>query len=54
MRMTIEMLTKHNPKGLDAFVNPDDFSKLINAQRLFGGQCIKHHENCCCKCGVRK
>ena len=51
---TIKMLTKHNPKGLDAFLNPDDFSKLINAQRLFGGQCIKHHESCCCKCGVRK
>lgn len=32
---TIKMLTKHNPKGLDAFVNPDDFSKIINGQRLY-------------------
>jgi len=32
---TIKMLTKHNPKGLDAFTNPDDFSKIINAQRLY-------------------
>ncbi|MHC4659294.1 MAG: RluA family pseudouridine synthase [Planctomycetota bacterium] len=31
---TIKMLTKHNPKGLDAFVNPDDFLKIINTQRL--------------------
>lgn len=30
----IKMLTKHNPKGLDAFNDPDDFSKIINAQRL--------------------
>jgi 23S rRNA pseudouridine1911/1915/1917 synthase len=34
---TIKMLTKHNPKGIDALLNPDDFSKIINAQRLFGG-----------------
>ena len=27
---TIKMLTKHNPKGLDAFLNPDDFSDIIN------------------------
>jgi len=33
----IKMLAKHNPKGLDAFVNPDDFSNIINTQRLFGG-----------------
>ena len=31
---TIKMLTKHNPNGLEAFINPDDFSKIINAQRL--------------------
>jgi len=32
---TIKMLTKHNPNGLDAFTNPDDFSKIINVQRLY-------------------
>jgi len=32
---TLKMLTKHNPKGLDAFSNPDDFSKIINARRLY-------------------
>jgi len=26
---TIKMLTKHNPKGLDAFFNPDDFTKIV-------------------------
>jgi len=31
---TIKMLTKHNPKSLDAFINPNDFSKIINAQKL--------------------
>ncbi len=31
---TIKMLTKHNPKGLDAFANPDDFAKIMNAQEL--------------------
>ena len=31
---TIKMLTKHNPKGADAFVNPDDFSRIINTQGL--------------------
>ena len=31
---TIKMLTKHNPKGPDAFINPDDFATIINAQRL--------------------
>ena len=30
---TIKMLAKHNPKGLDAFVNLDDFSKIINTQK---------------------
>lgn len=33
---TIKMLTKHNSKGPDAFVNPDDFSKITNAQELWG------------------
>ncbi len=32
---TIKMLTKHNPKGLDAFVNPEDFSRIIDTQRLY-------------------
>jgi len=32
---TIKMLTKHNPKGLDAFTDHDDFSKIINARRLY-------------------
>jgi len=31
---TIKMLTKYNPKGLDAFLDPDDFSKIINARKL--------------------
>jgi len=31
----LKMLTKYNPKGLDAFVNPDDFFKIINTQRLY-------------------
>ncbi|HCO96809.1 MAG TPA: RNA pseudouridine synthase [Phycisphaerales bacterium] len=31
---TIKMLTKYNPKGLDAFTNPDDFSSILNTQRL--------------------
>ena len=32
---TIKMLTKHNPKGPDAFTDPDNFSKIINARRLY-------------------
>lgn len=32
---TIKMLTKHNPNGLDAFTDPDNFSKIINARRLY-------------------
>jgi 23S rRNA pseudouridine955/2504/2580 synthase/23S rRNA pseudouridine1911/1915/1917 synthase len=32
---TIKMLTKHNPHGLNAFNDPDDFSKIINAWRLY-------------------
>jgi len=31
---TIKMLAKHNTKQLDAFVNPDDFSKIMNGQEL--------------------
>jgi RluA family pseudouridine synthase len=31
---TVKMLTRHNPKGLDAFTDPDDFSKIINARKL--------------------
>jgi len=30
----IKMLTKHNPKGLNAFVDSDNFSKIINNKRL--------------------
>jgi len=30
----LKMLTKHNPKGPDAFIKPDNFSKIINTQRL--------------------
>lgn len=32
---TIKMLTRHNPDGLNAFVNPDDFHRIISAQRLY-------------------
>jgi RluA family pseudouridine synthase len=31
----LKMLTKYNPKGLNAFTNPDNFSKIINTQRLY-------------------
>jgi 23S rRNA pseudouridine1911/1915/1917 synthase len=31
---TIKMLTKHNPKGLNAFVNPDNFPRIVSTQRL--------------------
>ena len=31
----LKMLTKHNPRGPDAFINPDNFSKIINIQRLY-------------------
>lgn len=31
---TIKMLAKHNPKGLDAFANPEDFSKILKNQGL--------------------
>jgi RluA family pseudouridine synthase len=32
---TIKMLTKHNPKGLDAFLDREDLSKIMNTQRLY-------------------
>jgi len=31
---TVKMLTRHNPQGLDAFLHPDIFSKIINAEKL--------------------
>ena len=31
----LKMLTKHNPKGPDAFANPDNFSKIMNGRRLY-------------------
>ncbi len=31
---TIKMLTKHNPKGPAAFLDPDDFEKIISGQKL--------------------
>jgi len=31
---TIKMLTKHNPKSLDAFLDPDNFSRIMSAQKL--------------------
>jgi RluA family pseudouridine synthase len=30
----LKMLTKYNPKGLNAFLNPDDFSKILNGDKL--------------------
>ncbi|MCK4753202.1 MAG: RluA family pseudouridine synthase [Planctomycetes bacterium] len=33
-KATIKMLAKHNPEGLDAFVDPEDFNKIINNQKL--------------------
>jgi RluA family pseudouridine synthase len=30
----LKMLTKYNPKGLNAFLNPDDFSKILNGEKL--------------------
>jgi 23S rRNA pseudouridine1911/1915/1917 synthase len=32
---TIKMLTKHNPHGLNAFSNPDDYHRIITVQRLY-------------------
>jgi len=31
---TIKMLAKHNPKGPNAFANPNDFRSIVNTQRL--------------------
>ena len=33
-KAAIKMITKHNPKGMDAFKNPEDFNKIINAELL--------------------
>ena len=30
----IKMLTKYNPSGAKAFINPDDFDKIINGRKL--------------------
>ena len=30
----LKMLTRHNPKGLDAFASPDDFSNIMTTRRL--------------------
>jgi len=32
---TLKMLTKYNSKGLDAFINPDNLSKILSAERLY-------------------
>ena len=32
---TIKMLNKHNPKGPNAFLNPDDFCRIVSSQRLY-------------------
>lgn len=31
----LKMLTKHNPKGPDAFANPDNFYNIINNKKLY-------------------
>ena len=31
---TIKMLTRHNPKGPDAFIDPDDFTRITDNKRL--------------------
>lgn len=33
-KATIKMLTKYNPKGPAVFINPDDFEKIINGQKI--------------------
>ena len=33
-KATLKMMTKHNPNGQDAFNDPDNFEKIINAERL--------------------
>lgn len=30
----VKMLAKHNPKGVEAFIDPDNLSKIINAEPL--------------------
>lgn len=32
---TIKMLTKHNPKGLGAFLKPEHFTNILNANSLY-------------------
>jgi 23S rRNA-/tRNA-specific pseudouridylate synthase len=32
----LKMLTKYNPKGPNAFLNPDNFSKILNGEMLLG------------------
>ena len=32
---TIKMLAKHNPKDIDAFLDREDLSKIMNTQRLY-------------------
>jgi RluA family pseudouridine synthase len=31
----LKMLTKYNPKGPNAFLNPDNFSNIINSKKLY-------------------
>ncbi len=33
-KASIKMLTKYNPKGPMAFLNPDDFEKIINGKKI--------------------
>ena len=33
-KAAIKMLTKYNPKGPAAFLNPDDFEKILNGQKI--------------------
>jgi 23S rRNA-/tRNA-specific pseudouridylate synthase len=33
-KASIKMLTKYNPKGLDAFINKDNFNRLLNSESL--------------------
>lgn len=32
---TVKMLTKHNSKGLDAFLNPDSFTSIVESKKLY-------------------
>ncbi len=33
-KAAIKMLTKHNPEGLAAFKNPDDYTKILSGEKL--------------------